>query len=205
MKPSPLPAACPSTKPVVLPTRFEHWHVDRLSPYDKNPRTHSPAQITKLKASLLEFGFTNPILVDSTNGILAGHGRLLAARAIGMTEVPVVVLDHLTAKQKRAYILADNRLAIEAGWDPKLLATELAALEIDGFDLGLTGFEDDELAGISAAADSTLDGAVDEEDVPPLPVAPVSRSGDKLLLDRHQILCGDATLRADVERLLTDE
>src|SRR5687767_4220006 len=103
--------------PVVLPRRFEHWHVDRLRPYDKNPRTHSPAQIAKLVASLREYGFTNPILVDSRDGIVAGHGRLEAARATGMTEVPVVVLDHLTEVQRRAYIIADNRLALEAGWD----------------------------------------------------------------------------------------
>lgn len=202
MKPSPSPAAYPSTEPVVLPKRFEHWHVDRLRPYDKNPRTHSPEQIAKLVASLREFGFTNPILVDSASGIVAGHGRLLAARAIGMTEVPVVVLDHLSDAQKRAYIIADNRLAMDAEWDENRLAAELAGLKLDGFDLELTGFGEEELDAIFATADASLDGPVDEEDVPPPPVTPVSRTGDLWILGRHRLLCGDATVTTDVERLV---
>jgi DNA modification methylase len=187
---------------VVLPKRFEHWHVDRLRPYDKNPRTHSEEQVRKLVASLREYGFTNPILVDSKDGIVAGHGRLIAARAIGMTEVPVVVLDHLTDAQRRAYIIADNRLALDAGWDEDLLAAELSSLKLDGFDLGLTGFGEEELDGIFAVADSQLGGPVDEEDVPPPPVTPVSRTGDLWTLGRHQLLCGDATNTADVGRLM---
>ncbi len=187
---------------VTLPRRFEHWHVDRLRPYDKNPRTHSEEQIRKLVASLREFGFTNPILVDSKDGIVAGHGRLVAAKAIGMTEVPVVVLDHLTDAQRRAYIIADNRLALDAGWDEDLLAAELADLKLDGFDLGLTGFDGEELDGIFAAADSQLDGPVDEEDVPAPPATPVSRTGDLWTLGRHQLLCGDATSADDVGRLM---
>jgi DNA modification methylase len=202
MKTSLSPGDCTSAESVVLPKRFEHWQIDRLRPYEKNPRTHSPQQIAKLVASLREYGFTNPILVDSRDGIVAGHGRLEAARAIGMTEVPVVVLDHLSESQRRAYVIADNRLAMDAGWDEDLLAAELAGLKIDGFDLGLTGFGDDEIDAIFAAADSTLDGEVDEEEVPALPVSPVSRPGDVWLLGRHRVLCGDATVPADVERLM---
>lgn len=202
MKPSPSPAATSSAEPVVLPKRFEHWDIDRLRPYDKNPRTHSPEQITKLVASLREYGFTNPILVDSTDGIVAGHGRLEAARALGMTEVPVVVLDHLTAAQRRAYIIADNRLALDAGWDPALLASELAGLKLDSFDLGLTGFDDEELDAIFATADSQITGAIDEDDAPNPPVTPVSRTGDLWTLGRHRLLCGDATIANDVSRLV---
>lgn len=201
MKPSP-PDVRPEPDVIVLPHRFEHWHVDRLRPYDKNPRTHSDEQIRKLVASLRAYGFTNPILVDSKNGIIAGHGRLIAARAIGMTEVPVVVLDHLTDAQRRAYIIADNRLALDAGWNEDLLAAELADLKLDGFDLGLTGFDEEELDGIFAAADSLLEGPVDEEDVPPTPVTPVSRTGDFWTLGRHQLLCGDATNTDDVRKLM---
>lgn len=187
---------------VVMPRRFEHWDIERLRPYDKNPRTHSAEQVTKLVASLREFGFTNPILVDSKDGIIAGHGRLEAARAVGMQEVPVVVLDHLTDAQRRAYILADNRLALEAGWDPALLASELEALKLDSFELGLTGFDAEELDGIFAAADTSPIGGADEDEAPTLPVTPVSRPGDLWSVGRHRILCGDATVAADVERLL---
>src|ERR1700693_3334174 len=115
--------------------RIELWPVDKLVPYAKNARTHSDEQIAQIAASIIQFGFTNPILVDTNAGILAGHGRLLAARKLGLTEVPVIVLDHLSETQKRAYILADNRLALNAGWDDELLAVELAELERDGFDL----------------------------------------------------------------------
>lgn len=131
--------------PVRLPGKLEHWPIDRLRPYERNPRTHSPEQITKIAASLLEFGWTNPILVDGDAGIIAGHGRLLAARELGMTTVPVIELTHLTEAQKRAYVIADNRLALDAGWDEDLLAEELKALEGLDFNLELTGFDLDEL------------------------------------------------------------
>lgn len=192
----------PENETIVLPRRFEHWQIDRLRPYDKNPRTHSEDQIRKLIASLREYGFTNPILVDSKDGIVAGHGRLFAAQAIGMTEVPVVVLDHLTDAQRRAYIIADNRLALEAGWDEDLLAAELSNLKLDGFELGLTGFGEDELDAIFASADSQLEGPVDEEDVPPPPVVAISRPGDAWTLGRHRVVCGDATIADDVRLLM---
>src|ERR1700693_3005407 len=125
---------------------IEMWLVDKLIPWARNPRTHSDAQVAQIAASIAEFGFNNPILVDTKAGIIAGHGRLLAARKLGLIEVPVIVLDHLTEAQKRAYIIADNQLALNAGWDDELLRVELAALQEDDFDLRLIVFEDEELA-----------------------------------------------------------
>src|SRR6202521_6143903 len=121
------------------------WLIDKLIPFARNPRTHSDAQIAQIAASIAEFGFNNPILVDTNAGIIAGHGRLLAARKLGLNEVPVIVLDHLSESQKRAYIIADNQLAINAGWDDDLLRIELAALQEEDFDLNLVGFDPHEL------------------------------------------------------------
>src|SRR6266542_5758672 len=132
----------------IIPTlarRIEIWLLDRLVPYARNARTHSDAQVAQIAASIAEFGFNAPILVDSNAGIIAGHGRLLAARRLGLAEVPVVVLDHLSETQRRAYIIADNKLALNAGWDEKVLAQELRELEGEGLDLALVGFSDDEL------------------------------------------------------------
>src|SRR6266852_524824 len=145
--------------------RIEHWLLDKLIPFARNPRTHSDAQIAQIAASIAEFGFNNPILVDGKAGILAGHGRLLAARKLGLTEVPVIVLDHLSESQKRAYIIADNQLALNAGWDEELLAAELAALQDEDFNLGLIGFEDEDLARLLAAQDAA-EGLTDEDAVP---------------------------------------
>ena len=127
----------------------------QTDPIRQKPRTHSDAQIAQIAASIEAFGFNNPILVDTTAGIIAGHGRLLAARKLGLTEVPVIVLDHLTEAQKRAYIIADNQLALNAGWDEDLLRAELAALQAEDFNLDLIGFEDEELARLLAAQDAT--------------------------------------------------
>src|SRR6266481_4723809 len=127
----------------------------RLVLYANNPRTHSDTQVAQIAASIAEFGFLNPILVDTKAGILAGHGRLLAARKLGLTHVPVIVLDHLTEQQKRAYIIADNQLALNAGWDEELLRKELVALQEDDFNVNLIGFEDVELARLLAARDAT--------------------------------------------------
>ena len=134
--------------PVKLPGELAYWPIDRLKPYERNPRTHNAEQISKIAASLLEYGWTNPILVDSEAGIIAGHGRLLAARELGMTTVPVIELPHLTEAQKRAYVIADNRLALDAGWDEDLLAEELKALDDLDFNLALTGFDLDELTSL---------------------------------------------------------
>src|SRR5438128_8220220 len=133
---------------------IELWLIDKLIPFARNPRTHSDAQVAQIAASIAEFGFNNPILVDTKAGIIAGHGRLLAARKLGLTEVPVIVLDHLTEAQKRAYIIADNQLALNAGWDEELLRVELAALQQENFDVSLIGFEDQQLAQLLAAQDA---------------------------------------------------
>src|SRR6202167_4287405 len=130
----------------VVAKHIEMWLIERLIPWAKNPRTHSDAQIAQIAASIAEFGFNNPILVDTKAGIIAGHGRLLAARRLGLKEVPVIVLDHLTEAQKRAYIIADNQLALNAGWNDELLRMELAALREEDFNIRLIGFEDEELA-----------------------------------------------------------
>lgn len=136
------------SKAIEMARAVELWPVDRLRPYAKNARTHSAEQVAKIAASIIEFGFTNPILVDGAEGIIAGHGRLVAAQRLGMTEVPVIELTHLTETQKRAYIIADNRLALDAGWDEAMLAEELADLQDAEFDLALTGFNDQELADL---------------------------------------------------------
>jgi ParB-like chromosome segregation protein Spo0J len=130
--------------------RLEYWPLERLVPYARNARTHTPAQIAKIAASIREFGFTNPILVDGASGIIAGHARLAAARQLGMSEVPVIELTHLTEDQKRAYILADNRLALEAGWDVEILSGEIAELKAVAFDIALTGFDPQELVSFLA-------------------------------------------------------
>ena len=182
--------------PVRLPGKLEHWNIDRLRPYERNPRTHSPEQITKIAASLLEFGWTNPILVDGDAGIIAGHGRLLAARELGMTTVPVIELTHLTEAQKRAYVIADNRLALDAGWDEDLLADELRALEGLDFNLELTGFDLDELH------DLLDDESAEEVPAPEPPDDPVSQQGDLWVLGNHRLLCGDSSDPASLDRLL---
>ena len=179
--------------------RIELWPVERLVPYTRNARTHSDEQVAQIAASILEFGFVNPILVDSNAGITAGHGRLLAAKKLGLAEVPVIVLDHLTETQRRAYVLADNRLALSAGWDDKLLAQELAALEAEGFELGLTGFTEHELANL--LADDEAPAAADEQDVPLPPAKPVTQPGDLWLVGPHRIICGDCRDRVVVDRL----
>lgn len=129
------------------PLQIEMWNVDRLVPYERNARTHSEEQVAQIAMSIQEFGFTNPILVDADDGILAGHGRLLAARDLGMTEVPVVVLNHLTPVQRRAYVLADNKLALNAGWDEELLRDEMMSLNMADFDMSLLGWADYEIKG----------------------------------------------------------
>src|SRR5258705_1038411 len=140
---------------------IERWPIDRLIPYARNARTHSDEQVAQIAASIAEFGFIVPILVDTSAGIMAGHGRLLAARKLKLQQVPVIVLDHLTEAQKRAYILADNKLALNAGWDEPLLAAELAALPQEDFDVSLLGFEDEELARLLAGQDAA-GGLTDE-------------------------------------------
>jgi len=183
---------------------IELWLIDKLIPWARNPRTHSDAQIAQIAASIAEFGFNNPILVDTKAGIIAGHGRLLAAQKLGLTEVPVIVLDHLSEAQKRAYIIADNQLALNAGWDEDLLRAELAALQEEDFDISVIGFEDEELARLLAAQDA-IAGLTDEDAVPALPQTPTSVTGDLWNLGNHKLLVGDATLQPDVERLMAGD
>jgi ParB-like nuclease domain len=178
---------------------IELWPVDKLIPFARNPRTHSETQIAQIAASIDEFGFNNPILVDTRAGIIAGHGRLRAARKLGMKEVPVIVLDHLSDAQKRAYIIADNQLALNAGWDEEILGVELAALQAEDFDIGLIGFEDVDLERLLAANDAG--GLTDEDAVPDPPEDPVTRTGDLWLLGPHRVLCGDATCAEAVSRV----
>lgn len=214
--------------------RIELRPVADLLPYEKNARTHSDAQVEEIASSISQFGFNNPILIDSSQGVIAGHGRLAAAKLLGLVEVPVVVLDHLSESQRRAYILADNRLALNAGWDEEILAGELADLVADGFELDGLGFSDDELAevlgetmvdvaGYSRAASPGGQGSAGElppweggaglDDIPaPGEVAGtgssppvVSRSGDVWILGAHRIMCGDSTSPDDVSRLMNGE
>jgi DNA modification methylase len=191
------------TSAPALAKHIEHWPLDRLIPYARNARTHSDAQIAQIAASIREFGFTNPILVDTNDGIIAGHGRLLAARLLKLEQVPVIVLDHLTETQKRAYIIADNKLAENAGWNDELLQIELTALQEEGFELDLLGFDDSELAELLAAQVS--DGLTDEDAVPEITDTPVTVAGDLWLLGDHRVLCGDATAATDISRLMAGE
>ena len=178
--------------------------VASLIPYARNARTHSDEQVAQIAASIAEFGFTNPILTDGERGVIAGHGRLAAARKLELTEVPVIELTHLSAIQKKAYILADNRIAANAGWDDELLGVELAELQEAGFDLELTGFTEDEWDKLIAGDEGT-EGLTDEDAVPEVTENPVSQPGDVWLLGEHKILCGDATKTEDYKALLGDE
>jgi DNA modification methylase len=184
--------------------RIEHWPLDKFVPYVNNARTHSDAHVAQIAASIAEFGFNSPILVDGKAGVVAGHGRLLAARKLNLDQVPVIVLDHLSDAQKRAYILADNRLTELAGWDEEMLRLELAALQEVNFNLDLTGFEGDELARLLAQQSAQV-GLTDEDAAPPLPEVPVTAAGDLWLLGNHKVLCGDTSSQGDVQRLMDGE
>jgi DNA modification methylase len=183
------------------PEQIEQWPLARLKPYAKNARTHSDDQIAKIAASLVEYGWTAPVMVSDDGEIVAGHGRLLAAQHLGLSEVPIIRLSHLTPEQVRAYRIADNRLSELAGWDDELLAAELHALNAAGFDLDLTGFEGEDLDRLLAPLDEG-DGLAGEDTIPEPPANPVSRPGDLWLLGGHRLLCGDATNADDVSRLL---
>jgi hypothetical protein len=183
-----------TTPPKIAPAmarRIEIWPVERLVPYARNARTHSDEQVAQIAASIVEFGFNSPILMASDAGIVAGHGRLLAARKLGLAEVPVVVLDHLSEIQRRAYLIADNRLSLNAGWDEELLAQELAELESDGLDLAVLGFGEDEIEALLAEVRGAQQEAETEEAIPEPPVQPVTRLGDVWLIGPHRLLCGD--------------
>ena len=175
--------------------------VDSLIPYARNARTHSEEQIAQIAASIREFGWTNPILTDGDKGVIAGHGRLAAARKLELTEVPVIELGHLSPEQKKAYILADNRIALNSGWDEELLKLELQELQGVDFDLDLLGFGDDEIERL-LNGDQAGGGLTEDDAIPEAPVDPVSRTGDLWILGNHRLLCGDSTVLSDVERLM---
>ena len=172
-------------------------------PYARNSRTHSDAQVAQIAASIKEFGFTNPILIDEQGGIIAGHGRVLAAQKLNLTEVPAIELAHLSETQKRAYVIADNKLALNAGWDDELLRLEFAELEEAGFDLELTGFSLEEIDGLQI--EEVEPGLTDEDAVPEAPEEPVSKLGDVWLLGNHRLMCGDSTSIDAVESLLQNQ
>lgn len=182
----------------------EYRTVDSLIPYARNAKQHSDAHVAQIAASITEFGWGAPILVDGQNNVIAGHGRLLAARKLGMTEVPVVPMAHLTDIQRKALILADNKIGENASWDDELLGLELAELQDAGFDLDLTGFTSKEWEAL-IAGDAGNDGLTDEDHAPEISETAVSKSGDVWLLGEHKVLCGDATKAEDYKALLGDE
>jgi DNA modification methylase len=183
--------------------RIELWPLQRLAPYQRNPRTHSEEQVTQIAASIAEFGFCNPILVDSRDGIIAGHGRLLAARKLGLDEVPVIVLDHLDENQRRAYLLADNRLSELAGWDHELLALELKELAESGFDATLAGFDQKEIDDFLASLERDVEAEAEEvaDAVLEPPVKAVTKPGDLWLIGPHRLICGDCRDRSVISKL----
>jgi DNA modification methylase len=175
--------------------------IGQLLPYARNARTHDDAQVAQIAASIKEFGFNNPILIADDQSIVAGHGRLAAARKLGLTEVPVVRLSHLSDTQRKAYILADNRLALNAGWDNDLLKLELQELEIEGVDLEMLGFSKEELDGLLNSLEPT-EGLTDEDAVPETPEEPITKPGDIWILGKHRLMCGDSTSVDAVDRLM---
>jgi DNA modification methylase len=188
-----------------LADKIEQWPTAKLLPYARNARTHSDEQVAQIAASIAEFGFTNPILAGADGVIVAGHGRLAAAHKLGLALVPVVVLEHLSPTQRRALVIADNRIAENAGWDEAMLRIELVTLQDDDFDVSLTGFDADALAELLADEDGNGDGETDDDAVPEITETPISRPGDVWLLDGHRLLCGDSTKTECFEQLLQGE
>ena len=179
--------------------QIEKRQLSELIPYINNSRKHSDDQVTQIAASIKEFGWTNPILVDGDNGIIAGHGRIMAAKKLNMTEVPVIELAHLSKEQRKALIIADNKLALNSDWDSNLLAIELKDLQDLGFDLNLTGFNADELANILLP--EQVDGLTDEDAIPETPIEPKTKLGDIYQLGNHRLMCGDSCNIEQVEQL----
>lgn len=181
-------------------TNMELVEINKLVPYVNNARTHSPEQINKLRSSLREFGFINPVIIDKGYGIIAGHGRVIAAREEGIDKVPCVFVDHLTEAQKKAYIIADNRMALDAGWDEELLRVEIEALQAEAFDVSLTGFDEKEITDLFK--DTQAEAKDDEYDLTAaLEKAAFVKKGDVWVVGRHRLVCGDATNAEDVDKL----
>jgi ParB-like chromosome segregation protein Spo0J len=182
-----------------VPEKIEHLPIDAVLPYARNSRTHSDAQVAAVASSIKEFGFTNPVLIRDDGTIVAGHGRVLAARHLGLKSVPCIRLGYLTEAQARAYVIADNKLAELAGWDDDLLAIELRELKDEGFDLGLTGFSDDELNELLFVEPVAQ---ADADTAPAVQSVAVSQPGDLWILGDHRLMCGDSTNAAQVQQLL---
>ena len=180
--------------------QIEKIGIEKLIPYAKNSRTHSDEQVAQIAASIKEFGFNNPVLIGEDDVIIAGHGRVMAARKIGLMEVPCIRLGHLTETQRKAYIIADNRLALNAGWDNELLTIELNELLADNFALDILGFDVDELKNLLDPVKPT-EGLTDEDEVPEVPEEPKTKPGDIYQLGRHRLMCGDSTSIDAVEKL----
>lgn len=181
---------------------IEKINIEQLLPYAKNSRTHDDAQVAQLAASIKEFGFNNPVLVDGEGTIIAGHGRVMAARKLGLNEVPAIKLGHLTENQKKAYIIADNRLALNAGWDTEMLTLEIKDLQSEDFDLSLMGFDEEELAKLLEP--DVVDGLTDPDAVPDVPDEPKTKPGDVYQLGNHRLMCGDSTSVDAVEKLMPE-
>lgn len=182
--------------------QIEKIQTEKLIPYARNSRTHSEQQVMQIAGSIREFGFTNPVLIDNKNGIIAGHGRVLAAQKLGLKEVPCIRLSHLTETQRKAYVIADNKLALNSGWDEEMLGLELAELKDEDFDLSLIGFDEKEIDDLLA---ETVEGETDPDDVPEPPVDPVTVIGDVCLLGKHRLLCGDSTSIDDLRKLCGEQ
>jgi len=177
--------------------------ISELAPYAKNSRTHSKKQVNQIAASIKEFGFTNPILIDDKGGIIAGHGRILAAKEAGMETVPTITITGLTAAQKRALVISDNKLALNAGWDTVLLSEEIGDLKDDGYDISILGFEDDELADMLEEDQKT--GLVDDDEVPEVQPEAITKLGDIWILGNHRLMCADSTSIDAVEKLMNGQ
>ena len=182
--------------------KIEHASVDRLIPYARNARTHADDQVAQIAGSIAEFGFINPILVGEDDVIIAGHGRLLAAQKLGLAEVPVIRLEHLSETQRRALVIADNRIAENSTWDEDMLRLELEDLQAEDFDLDITGFDLDEIDRLLQGSESESAGLTDDDEVPEAPEEAITKPGDLWILGEHRLLCGDATVLADVEKVL---
>ena len=180
--------------------QIEGWPIERLIPYARNARVHSDAQVAQIAASIAEFGFNNPVLTDPEGGIIAGHGRVMAARKLNYTHVPVITLGHLTPNQKRAFMLADNKLALNAGWDEDMLRLELEALAAQDFSLELTGFDEQELQNLLAEVGEV--SLLDADEAPEPQARAVTVPGDLWILRNHRVLCGDGTRGEDLARIL---
>ena len=182
-------------------SQVEKVSIEKLIPYARNARTHDEAQVSQIAASIKEFGFNNPILISDDYSIIAGHGRLAAARKLGLAEVPVIKLSHLSDTQRKAYVLADNRLALNAGWDNDLLKLELIELKAGDVDLEMLGFSVEELDGLLNALEPT-EGLTDEDAVPEPPPEPITKPGDIWILGKHRLMCGDSTSVDAVDKLM---